>query len=40
MDRFRSFFEKRASTEHYTLAATPHPQPAQQSTDLFAGLVE
>ena len=40
MERFQSYFEKRAGTEFYTLAATPHPQPAVQSTDLFAGLVE
>jgi LmbE family N-acetylglucosaminyl deacetylase len=38
MERFQSYFEKRAGKEFYTLAATPHPQPAQQSTDLFAGL--
>ena len=38
MERFQSYFEKRAGKEFYILAATPHPQPAQQSTDLFAGL--
>ena len=38
MERFQTYFEKRASQEHFVLAATPHPQPAQQSTDLFAGL--
>jgi LmbE family N-acetylglucosaminyl deacetylase len=38
MEHFQQNFEKRAGTEVYTLAATPHPQPAQQSTDLFAGL--
>jgi LmbE family N-acetylglucosaminyl deacetylase len=38
MERFQSFFEKRASQEYFVLAATPTPQPAQQSTDLFAGL--
>jgi LmbE family N-acetylglucosaminyl deacetylase len=35
MDRFESFFEKHGGTEHYTLAATPHPQPASHATDLF-----
>jgi hypothetical protein len=38
MERFQSYFEKRAGQEHFVLAATPHPQPAVQSTDLFAGL--
>ena len=38
MQNFQQNFESRAGTEVYTLAATPHPQPAQQSTDLFAGL--
>jgi LmbE family N-acetylglucosaminyl deacetylase len=38
MERFQSFFERRASQEHYTLAATPRPQPAAHTTDLFAGL--
>ena len=38
MERFQSFFEQRASREHYTLAATPHPQAAAHATDLFAGL--
>jgi hypothetical protein len=38
MERFQSFFEKRASQEHYTLAATPRPQAAAHITDLFAGL--
>jgi LmbE family N-acetylglucosaminyl deacetylase len=38
MERFQSFFEKRASQEHFVLAATRTPQPAQQTTDLFAGL--
>jgi len=40
MERFQAFFEQRASKEHYTLVATPHPQPAAHATDLFAGLVE
>jgi LmbE family N-acetylglucosaminyl deacetylase len=38
MDKFRSSFEKRAAQEFYTLASTPEPQPAIQTTDLFAGL--
>jgi len=38
MERFESFFTQRASTEHYTLAATPHPQPAVHATDLFVDL--
>ena len=38
MQNFEANFKARAGTEVYTLAATPHPQPAQQSTDLFAGL--
>ncbi len=40
MERFQSFFEQRASREHYTLAATPHPQAAAHATDLFAGLLD
>jgi LmbE family N-acetylglucosaminyl deacetylase len=38
MEKFQSFFEKRAGEEVYTLAATPTPQAATQTTDLFAGL--
>jgi len=38
MEKFQSFFEKRAGQEFYTLAATPRPQAAVQQTDLFAGL--
>ena len=38
MEKFQSFFEKRASHEYYTLAATPNPQPAVQETSLFTGL--
>jgi LmbE family N-acetylglucosaminyl deacetylase len=38
MDKFKSFFEQRAGQEVYTLANSPEPQPARQSTDLFAGL--
>jgi len=38
MEKFQSFFETRAGIEVYALAATPTPQPAEQTTDLFAGL--
>jgi LmbE family N-acetylglucosaminyl deacetylase len=38
MERFESFFEKHGGYEHYTLAASPHPQPASHATDLFTGL--
>lgn len=38
MERFQSYFEKRAGQEVYTLAATPEPGPAVQMTDLFSGL--
>ena len=38
MEKFQSFFEKRAAEEHYTLVATPNPQPAIHTTDLIAGL--
>ena len=38
MEKFQSFFEGRAGQEVYTLAATPEPRPAEQTTDLFAGL--
>jgi LmbE family N-acetylglucosaminyl deacetylase len=38
MEKFQSYFEKRAGKEVYTLAASPEPQPATQTTDLFAGL--
>jgi len=38
MDKFESFFEKHGDTEHYTLAASPTPHPATQSTTLFTGL--
>jgi LmbE family N-acetylglucosaminyl deacetylase len=33
-------FAKHGDTEHYSLAASPIPQPATQSTDLFEGVVE
>jgi LmbE family N-acetylglucosaminyl deacetylase len=38
MEKFQSYFEQRAGKEVYTLAASPEPQPATQSTDLFAGI--
>ena len=38
MEKFESFFEKFGDTEHYTLAASPTPQPATQTTTLFTGL--
>ena len=38
MEKFQSYFEKRAGKEVYTLAASPDPQPATQTTDFFAGL--
>lgn len=38
MERFQSYFEKRAGQEVYTLAASPNPRPAVQVTSLFADL--
>jgi hypothetical protein len=38
MEKFQSFFEKRAGQEVYTLVATPEPRPAEQMTSLLAGL--
>jgi LmbE family N-acetylglucosaminyl deacetylase len=38
MEKFQSFFEKRADKEFYTLAATPEPRAAVQATSLFEGL--
>jgi LmbE family N-acetylglucosaminyl deacetylase len=38
MDKFKSFFEKLGGVEHYTLAASPEPGPARQTTGLSAGL--
>jgi LmbE family N-acetylglucosaminyl deacetylase len=38
MEKFQSFFEKRAGQEFYTLVSTPEPQAAIQQTDLLAGL--
>ncbi len=40
MERTKPIFEKHGGTERYALAAAPEPQPATQSTDLFAGVVE
>jgi LmbE family N-acetylglucosaminyl deacetylase len=33
-------FAKHGNTEHYALAASPVPQPATQSTDLFEGVID
>lgn len=38
MEQTREYFRKYGAEEHYTLVATADPQPAEQSTDLFAGL--
>jgi LmbE family N-acetylglucosaminyl deacetylase len=38
MDKFESYFRKRAGLEVYTLANSPSPGPAVQATDLFSGL--
>src|SRR5207253_11196835 len=38
MEKSQSFFEQRAGQEVYTLTASPTPQPATPTTDLFAGL--
>jgi len=38
MAKFESFFERHGNHEHYALAASPHPHPANQSTSLFTGL--
>jgi LmbE family N-acetylglucosaminyl deacetylase len=38
MDKFQGYFEEHVGQEVYTLIATPTPQPAVQTTDLFAGL--
>ena len=38
MHKFESFFEKHGNSELYTLAASPRPQPATQTTSLFEGL--
>ena len=38
MDKFESYFKKRAGLEVYTLANSPSPGPAVQATDLFSGL--
>jgi LmbE family N-acetylglucosaminyl deacetylase len=38
VERTRAVFEQFGGTEHYTLAATPHPQPACPASDLFDGL--
>jgi LmbE family N-acetylglucosaminyl deacetylase len=38
MERTKDIFAKYGAEEFYTLIATLEPQPAQQTTDLFAGL--
>ncbi len=38
MEKFQSYFEKRAGEEVYALVATPEPRAAVQQTDLFEGL--
>lgn len=38
MEKFEGYFKQRAGQEVYTLAASPKPGPAVQTTDLFAGL--
>jgi len=40
LDQVLPIFEQHGQEEFYTLIATPDPQPATQSTDLFAGLSE
>ncbi|HVG26689.1 MAG TPA: PIG-L family deacetylase [Acidobacteriaceae bacterium] len=40
MERTRPLFAQHGHQERYTLAATPVPQPATQSTDLFEGVAE
>jgi LmbE family N-acetylglucosaminyl deacetylase len=39
VERTRAVFEEFGGFEHYTLAASPTPQPAVQTQDLFAGLI-
>jgi hypothetical protein len=38
MEKTKDLFEQQGQFEHYTLVAAREPQPAEQSTDLFAGL--
>lgn len=40
MDRTRAMFEQHGAQERYVLAYTTEPQPAMQTTDLFAGVFE
>ena len=40
MQTARIVFEQPGDTERYTLAYTTDPQPATQTTDLFAGVTE
>ncbi len=38
MEKTKDLFEQQGQFEHYTLVAAREPQPAEQSTSLFAGL--
>lgn len=40
MESTRHAFEQYGNEEHYTLVASPVPQPARQSIDLFEGVAE
>ncbi len=40
MDRARLVFEEHGDVERYVLAYTTEPQPATQTTDLFAGVLD
>jgi hypothetical protein len=40
MERARPIFDEHGQHERYALAASIHPQPATQSTDLFEGVAE
>ncbi len=40
MERTRAMFEEHGKEERYMLAYTTAPQPAMQTTDLFAGVVD
>jgi LmbE family N-acetylglucosaminyl deacetylase len=40
LEQVLPLFEQHGQSEFYTLMATPYPQPAVQSTDMFDGLAE
>jgi LmbE family N-acetylglucosaminyl deacetylase len=40
IEQTKPVFEEHGNEEHYTLVASPVPQPARQSTDLFEGVVD